>query len=106
VGEGSSWQGLEDWISSKTGSEAGLEICRQVAWVIEHWSGAKSFSDSHGLGANLVELAVGPEGRPELQREQERRMHQEGLGEAARVLTGTRVRVDGAAVGEHLSAAL
>lgn len=90
MGEGSSRQVLEDWISSGKGSDAGRETCRQVAWVIEHWSGARSFSDNRGLGANLVKLAVGPEGGPELQREQEGRMHQEDLGEAAWVLTGTR----------------
>ena len=33
VGESGWWQGLEDWIRSGTGSEAGLETCRHVAWV-------------------------------------------------------------------------
>lgn len=50
---------LEGWVSSGTGSEAGLEICRQVAWVMGHWPGAQSLSDSHGLRAKLVEPAVG-----------------------------------------------
>lgn len=42
---------LEGWISSGTGSEAGLETCRQVAWVIEHGPVVKSLPDSHGLKA-------------------------------------------------------
>lgn len=38
--------------------------CRKVAWVTEYYSGGESLSDSQGLRANLVALAVRPEGRP------------------------------------------